>query len=180
MSFMEHQSHDAIDANKSSRHGSQPIGAPKRRHSETDLAVLRGAGAPRGSIGGRYGSGACMGRPYYASLDLQAHGCEAVGSMELRRRRICGGGGQVGMGRGAGAGKGQEQRRVEAPDEPAVSPTDEPTASPTNEPTASPARDRLSGRSRHPLSCAVRSSGTEPLYSQQLQSLASECECECR
>ena len=40
MSFMEHQSDDAIDANKPSRHGSQPIGAPKRRHSETDLAVL--------------------------------------------------------------------------------------------------------------------------------------------
>ena len=47
------------------------------------------------------------------------------------------------------------------------------------DPLASRQRDRLSGRSRHPLSRAVRSSGTEPLYSQQLQSLASECECEC-
>ena len=40
MSFMEHQSSDAIDVNKSSRPGSQPAGAPKRRHSESDLEVL--------------------------------------------------------------------------------------------------------------------------------------------
>ena len=34
-----HESYDGI-IDKSSRHGSQPIGAPKRRHSETDLEVL--------------------------------------------------------------------------------------------------------------------------------------------
>ena len=34
-----HESYDGI-TDKSSRHGSQPIGAPKRRHSESDLEVL--------------------------------------------------------------------------------------------------------------------------------------------
>ena len=39
MSYLMHESYDGI-TDKSSRHGSQPIGAPKRRHSESDLEVL--------------------------------------------------------------------------------------------------------------------------------------------
>ena len=34
-----HESYDGI-IDKSSRQGSQPVGAPKRRHSESDLEVL--------------------------------------------------------------------------------------------------------------------------------------------